>query len=118
MVQASLDGGFNLDLPEPVLAALLTLSPELRLEFPHILANERLDPEAEQQRLFDSIITWFSALNKQGELLLVIEDIHWADSGSLALLRYLTRHSASAVLWSSLPTGRWSWTRLCPSGKC
>ena len=91
MVQASLDGGFNLNLPLPVMAELMSLSPELRLAFPDVPPNERLDPEAEQQRLFDSIITWFSALNKEDELLLAIEDVHWADSGSLAFLRYLAR---------------------------
>jgi len=91
MVQASLEDGFNLDLPEPVMASLLTLSPELRLAFPEVRPKERLDPQEEQQRLFDGIITWFSALNKAGELLLVVEDAHWADSGSLAVLRYLAR---------------------------
>jgi ABC-type oligopeptide transport system substrate-binding subunit len=91
MVQYSLENGHNLELPETVLADLLTLSPELRLYYPELPPNERLEPEAEQQRLFNSIITWFGALTKDGKLLLVVDDIHWADSGSLALLRYLAR---------------------------
>jgi ABC-type oligopeptide transport system substrate-binding subunit/serine/threonine protein kinase len=91
MVQYSLENGHNLELPHPVLADLLTLSPELRLTYPDIPPNERLEPEAEQQRLFDSIVTWFGALTKDDRLLLVVDDVHWADSGSLALLRYLAR---------------------------
>jgi ABC-type oligopeptide transport system substrate-binding subunit/predicted Ser/Thr protein kinase len=91
MVEASLENGYHLELPQPVMADLLTLAPELRLNYPDVPLNERLDPEAEQQRLFESIITWFTALAKDGELLLVVDDVHWADSGSLALLRRLAR---------------------------
>ena len=91
VIQTSLENGFDLELPSPVLADLLSLAPELRLTYPDILPNERLEPEAEQQRLFDSIITWFGAMAKDGKLLLVIDDVHWVDSGSLALLRYLAR---------------------------
>ncbi len=91
MVQSSLEDGFNLDLPQAVMADLLTLAPELRLRYPDFPPNERLDPEEEQQRLFESIITWFGALTAAGQLLLVVDDVHWADSGSLAFLRYLAR---------------------------
>ena len=91
MVQTSLENGSNLELPKAVLADLVTLAPELRLIYPDLLPNERLDPDAEQQRLFESIVTWFGALTKDDKLLLIIDDVHWADSGSLALLRYLAR---------------------------
>ncbi len=94
LVQRSLENGFNLELPQAVLADLVTLAPELRLTFPDIPPNERLDQEADQQRLFDSIITWFGVLTKKDKLLLIIDDVHWADSGSLALLRYLARRLA------------------------
>jgi serine/threonine protein kinase len=91
MVQNSLENGHNLELPQSVMADLLSLSPELRLSFPDVQPNERLDPEAEQQRLFNSIITWFSSLARDRQLMMVVDDIHWADSGSLALLRFLAR---------------------------
>jgi ABC-type oligopeptide transport system substrate-binding subunit len=91
MVQRSLEDGFNLELPQAVMADLLTLAPELRLRFPDILPNEQLEMEAEQQRLFESMITWFGALTADRQLLLIVEDAHWADSGSIALLGYLAR---------------------------
>ena len=47
MVQNSLENGHNLELPQSVMADLLSLSPELRLSFPDVQPNERLDPEAE-----------------------------------------------------------------------
>lgn len=91
MVQTSMERWPDLDLPQEVMADLLTLVPELRLSFPGVPPNQRLDPETEQKRLFDSIITWFGALIKSSALMLVVDDIHWADSGSLALLHYLVR---------------------------
>jgi predicted ATPase len=91
MVETSLEDRYKLNLPQPVMADLLTLAPELRLNYPDVPPNDRLDPEAEQQRLFESIITWFGALTKHGNLLMVIDDVHWADSGSLTLLRHLAR---------------------------
>jgi oligopeptide transport system substrate-binding protein len=91
MVESSLDNGQRLNLPQPVMADLLSLAPELRLNYPDVPPNERLDPESEQQHLFESIVTWFNALTRDGELLLVVDDVHWADSGSLSLLRHLAR---------------------------
>jgi predicted ATPase len=78
-------------LPDFVLADLLTLAPALRLRFPDIPANPSLDPQSEQQRLFENAVAFCTALSEQAPLLLVLEDAHWADSGSLALLRHLAR---------------------------
>ena len=91
MVELSLKNGHRPDLPKSVLADLLNLAPELRLTYPGVQPNERLDPEAEQQRIIESIITWFGALTQDGQVLLVVDDVHWADSGSLTLLRHLAR---------------------------
>jgi len=56
-------------------------------------ANPALDPQAEQQRLFENVAAFCAALSARAPLLLVVEDAHWADSGSLALLRHLARRS-------------------------
>jgi tetratricopeptide (TPR) repeat protein len=76
-----------------VLADLLTLAPSLRLRFPDVTPNPPLDPKAEQQRLFESVVALCQALCDRAPLLLVLEDAHWADSGSLALLRHLARRT-------------------------
>jgi len=86
------DDGY--DPPEPVLADLLTLASELRLRYPDLPANPPLDdPQAEQHRLFRNLLVFFTALNDRAPLLLVLEDAHWADSGTLSLLRHLARHT-------------------------
>jgi tetratricopeptide (TPR) repeat protein len=83
----------NLDLPEFVLADLVTLAPMLRLHFPDLPPNPSLDPHAEQQRQFESVVAFCSALSAQAPLLIVLEDAHWADSGTLTLLRHLVRRT-------------------------
>jgi len=101
------DDGF--DLPDFVLADLLTLAPELRIRHPFDSAQGRpdvpadpsaslragppLDPQAEQQRLFENLAIFFTTLSDHVPLLLVMEDAHWADSGTLFLLRHLARHT-------------------------
>jgi tetratricopeptide (TPR) repeat protein len=80
-------------LPDFVLADLLTLAPSLRLRFPDVPPNPSLDAKAEQQRLFESLVAFCQALCEGAPLLLVLEDAHWADSGSLALLRHLARRT-------------------------
>lgn len=90
----------KLDLSPYVLADLLTLAPDLRPAWPDTPPNPPLDPQAEQQRLFDSVVAFCAALAQTtGQPLLVrVEDIHWADAGSLALLRHLARRSRSLGL--------------------
>jgi tetratricopeptide (TPR) repeat protein len=80
-------------LPDFVLADLLTLAPSLRLRFPDVPPNPSLDPKSEQQRLFENMVAFCQALCDRAPLLLVLEDAHWADSGSLALLRHLARRT-------------------------
>jgi DNA-binding SARP family transcriptional activator len=77
--------------PGYILADLLTLAPQLRPRFPQITLNPTLDPELERQRIFDSFVAWCRRLAAQSPLLLWVEDIHWADSGTLSLLRYLAQ---------------------------
>ncbi len=91
VLRSGSDDGF--DLPEFVLADLLTLAPELRPRYPDVPANPPLDPQAEQQRLFENLVIFCTMLSDHAPLLLVLEDAHWADSGTLFLLRHLARHT-------------------------
>jgi len=100
--------GNGFDLPEFVLADLLTLAPDLRSRYlfdsaqgrPDVPADPSvplragppLDPQAEQQRLFENLVIFFTVLSDHAPLLLILEGAHWADSGTLFLLRHLARH--------------------------
>ena len=93
--QALDDGsGDGLDVPEFILADLLTFAPALRLRYPDVEPTPALDdPKAEQNRLFGNLGIFFTALSGQAPLLLILEDVHWADSGTLFLLRHLARQA-------------------------
>jgi predicted ATPase len=85
-------------LPNLILADLLTLAPALRARFPDLPPNPPLEPQAEQQRLFESVVALCAALAARAPALIVIDDAHWADGGTLALVRYLARRAQRSQL--------------------
>jgi tetratricopeptide (TPR) repeat protein/transcriptional regulator with XRE-family HTH domain len=92
MLQAAdLTGLHKADLSGPVLGDLVTLAPEMRARYPDVSPNPPLGPQAEQQRLFENMVAWCAALAASAPLLLVLEDVHWADCGTLSFVRHLAR---------------------------
>ncbi|MEA2363218.1 MAG: hypothetical protein QOD71_2363 [Thermoleophilaceae bacterium] len=47
--------------------------------------------EAEQVRVFEALLAVFDAMSAEQPLLLVIEDLHWADSSTRSFVRFLAR---------------------------
>jgi tetratricopeptide (TPR) repeat protein len=69
---------------------LAVLAPDLFAKRPEDL-EQALDPDQQQFRVFDSLA---AVLRKAGDarpLLMVIDDLHWADPSSLAFLDFLAR---------------------------
>jgi class 3 adenylate cyclase len=68
---------------------------ELARLFPQLADGESPPPGGDvaqaKLRLFESIITMLSLAASESGLLLVVEDIHWADASTRELLDYLTR---------------------------
>jgi predicted ATPase len=81
----------GIEISDFVLVDLLTLTPDLRPHYPELPPNPPLEPQAEQQRLFANIVSFFSSVSTTIPLLLVIDDVQWADSASLSLFRHLSR---------------------------
>ncbi len=81
----------GIEISEFVLADLLTLTPEFRTIFGDIANNPSLDPESEQRRLMENVSSFIQSLSEEIPLLLAIDDAHWADSGTLAMLQHLVR---------------------------
>ncbi len=93
MIRQTLDDPFQRDLglPDFVVADLLTLAPGLRLRYPNLPSNLPLDPQSEQERVYESAVEFCAKLAARAPLMLFVDDVHWADSGTLFLLRHLAR---------------------------
>jgi predicted ATPase len=85
----------GVEFPKAVLADMLKLSPELTTIFPEVDPNPVLDPEAEQRRLFEHMVGFCRIMSTGAPLLLLLEDLHWGDSSTLAMLNLLARRTAS-----------------------
>jgi hypothetical protein len=74
--------------------------PELASLVPSILrgAPPRLEREDARRRLLQAVADFLLALASDAPLLLVLDDLHWADSASLALLQHLARRAPGARL--------------------
>lgn len=93
IIRSALREGSYPDLPEEVTSNLLALAPDLHRYLPRIKLNPPLDVEYEQQRLFESIVDFCHKLTSAQPLLIMIEDVHWGDGGTLRLIQYLARRS-------------------------
>jgi AAA ATPase domain len=56
-----------------------------------------VEPEAARFRLFDSLASFLRAAAARRPLLLILDDLHWADAPSLALLRFVARELKHAT---------------------
>src|SRR5437588_770129 len=73
------------------LVELARLLPELRVRYPDLPAPTK-DELTAKGRLFEAVARLFEALARRAPLVLLLEDLHWADQASLDLLRYLGRY--------------------------
>ena len=75
---------------------LAKIVPELRLKLPDLpdLPPESLGPEMERRQLYNAVARYFNALAAEGPLIVILDDLQWADAATLHLLNYLTLQSA------------------------
>ncbi len=71
------------ELPADIRAELATLLPGLGE--PH----ERIRGAGDQARVFEALLAVLDGLSRTAPVLLVIEDLHWADASTRAFLRFL-----------------------------
>ena len=70
---------------------------EVRERVPGLPAPPRLEPEQARFRLFDSITTLSENAAERQPLVLMLDDLHWADKPSLLLLEFLARRAAGSA---------------------
>lgn len=84
-------------LPAYVLAGLLAIAPALRPRLASLPAEASAVGDADQDAIFESFIELCARLSASTPLVLFVEDVHWADPGTLFLLRHLARRSRSPL---------------------
>jgi tetratricopeptide (TPR) repeat protein len=72
-------------------AELARLVPELRRRVPDLPPPALDEPETERYRLFEAVVGVLSAISAATPILLVLDDLQWADRPTLLLLRHLVR---------------------------
>ena len=66
--------------------------PELRQLFTDLAAPLDLPPEQSRAYLFRCLREFLERVSEQRPLIVVLEDLHWADEGTLLLLEHLVPH--------------------------
>ena len=100
-----LEAAGRLTSPEALRAALgesapevAKLVPELRRMLPDIQLPPELPPEQERRYAFNGVRDFLSRAGRAQPLLLIIEDLHWADESSVALLLHIAEQLSEMPL--------------------
>lgn len=72
-------------------AEIASLIPEIRDRVGDVPDLPRLEGEADRYRLYEAVTSFLRRAAREAPLMLVLEDLHWADKPSLMLLQYLAR---------------------------
>ena len=75
----------------PGAADIAEIIPEVRQKLPGLEPSPALEPVQARFRLFDCIASFLKRAAQSRPLLLVLDDLHWADKPSLLLLEFLAR---------------------------
>ena len=69
---------------------------DVREQLPGLEAPPKLEAEQARFRLFDSITAFLNSAARRKPLVLVLDDLHWADHPSLLLLEFVARELANS----------------------
>jgi len=90
-------GGYVSDAPEQALLALderrlselSRLLPQVRHRIPTLAEPPSTDPDAERYLLFGAITAVLAGMAAKAPVVVVLDDLHWADKPTVLLLRHL-----------------------------
>ncbi len=74
---------------EEFASELASLVPSLKRRIPGLSPSKAIDSDAERYLLFAAVVGLFATISQEQVVLLVLDDLQWADKGSLQLLRHL-----------------------------
>ena len=79
----------------PIVAKLL---PQIATRLRDLPPPPQLPPESERYMLFQAVTALLRSIAEESALLLILEDLHWADKPSLLLLQHIVRHLQGSKL--------------------
>jgi tetratricopeptide (TPR) repeat protein len=77
---------------------LARLMPQLRRLFPDIPQEEQVSPEQARRAMFNAVVNLLFRFSVTAPVLLLLEDLHWADEGTLSLLTHIGRSLAQVPI--------------------
>lgn len=84
--------------PAARLATVAELLPELRGMRPDLPPHHPLPPDEERARLLTSLAEVIRHCAQSGALVVLLDDLHWADPSTLQVFHYLTRQAGDQAL--------------------
>jgi tetratricopeptide (TPR) repeat protein len=79
-------------------ATIARVIPDVREYFPELPVPHSVEPEQERFRAFDSLTTLLKNIAKDKPVVVLIDDLQWADVSSLLFLQFLAREVNSSRL--------------------
>ena len=75
----------------PLGGELTRILPDLTARVPGLAAPVPGDPDTERHQLFEAVTEFIAEISNTDPVILVLDDVHWADKPSLLLLRHILR---------------------------
>ncbi len=72
-------------------APIARLVPAIRVRLPEIPEPAPLQPDEERFRLLDAVSQFLIATSERAPLLVILDDLHWADRGTIGMMRHVAR---------------------------
>ena len=83
---------------DPIAPILATILPELPRQLGELTPSYPLPPEQARLRLYEAVGIFLSTIAVSRPLLLLLDDLHWADTATLDLLCHVAQHQAVSRL--------------------
>ncbi len=100
-------GWFARLYPEPILRStippngggeLRAFAPEFLARLPDLPESAPMNAQGQRYRLFETVSALLTAISGTAPVLLLVDDLHWADKPTLSLLRHVVRGTEPASL--------------------
>jgi len=80
-------------------AEMVTLAPELAVRLSNLPTSRPADPDSGRYRLFDAVTSFLVEISRANPVVMVLDDLHWADKRTFQLLRHIVRSTMRAPLF-------------------